>query len=391
MLQSPISPETFKVVGKTMSGLEPVLADELENIGVTHIQLLNRAVSFNATTEQLYAANYLCRTALRFLKPIYTFVIKTEEDFYNKVAKINWENYLSVKDTFAVDASVGNSVFTHSQYVSLRCKDAIVDQFRSKYDIRPSVDPKNPDIAINVHLYNNECTIALDSSGVSLHKRGYRASVSEAPISEVLAAGMILLSNWDKKRDFYDFMCGSGTIAIEAALIAQNIPVGSFRHFYCFMKWPDFDPALFQKVQLSAKKNILPKSVKIFASDISKDAINVAKINIKQAELTNTIQLSTLDLNEIIPENPESHIVLNPPYGERIVPEDIINLYKDLGNVFKRQFPGGEAWVISSDLTALKFIGLKPSKKLILFNGPLECRFAKFEMYKGSKRNKVEE
>ncbi len=384
--------QTFPAVAKTMAGLEEILADELNDLGVSNIEILNRAVSFDCTQKQLYAANYLSRTALRILKPIASFTIATEQDFYDELIKISWEKIFTFRNTIAVDATVLSSVFTHSQYVALRCKDAIVDRFRNKYHQRPSVDTQFPDVRINIHLSNNECQVSLDSSGASLHKRGYRKSVSEAPISEVLAAGMILLSGWDRKTDFMDFMCGSGTLTIEAAMIASNIPAAYYREYFGFMKWKDFNEELFEEIKNEAVENIVEPECNIYGSDISENAIQIASHNIRNAKLHKDIQLEVKDFAEQRPKNEKCFIVCNPPYGERIQPDDIIKLYKSIGDTLKQNFVGCEAWIISSAYQALKFVGLKPSSKINLFNGPLECRFVKFEMYEGSRKiREVEE
>ncbi len=382
---------TFPVIAKTMTGLENVLAEELDQMGIGKIEILNRAVAFEVTKEQLYEVNYLCRTALRILKPIAGFHIETEEDFYLQLLKVPWEKYFSFRNTFAVDATISHSVFTHSKYVALRCKDAIADRFRNKFHQRPNVDTLQPDIRIHVHLNHNDCQVSLDSSGESLHKRGYKQGVNEAPMSEVLAAGMILLSGWDKKIDFMDFMCGSGTLLIEAAMIASHIPGGYYREYFGFMKWNDFDAELFEQVKNKAAKNIREAEGNFYGSDISERAIDIASQNIRKAKLHKDIQLKVMDFNEQQPPGGECFIVCNPPYGERIQPEDIVKLYQDIGDTLKRNFTNCEAWIISSAYHALKFIGLRPSKKIILFNGNLECRFVKFEMYQGSRKHKGEE
>ncbi len=383
-----IEQESYPLIAKTMAGLENVLAEELKLLEVNNIVILKRAVGFEATKEQMYRANYECRTALRILKPIHTFTINTEQEFYDEIFKICWEDYFTFSNTIAVDATLGDSLFTHSQFVALRCKDAIVDRFRENFNRRPSVDTEKPNIRINIHMYKNECHVSLDSSGISLHKRGYRIGTSEAPMSEVLAAGMISLSGWDKKTDFLDFMCGSGTLAIEAAMMASNIPAGYYREFFGFMRWQDFDSEMFDKIKKQAKDNIIENEGNIVASDISDRAINVAMLNIRNARLHKDIILERKSLSEQRPMSDKCMIISNPPYGERIQPEDIIQLYQEIGDTLKRNFSGCEAWIISSAFDVLKFIGLRPSKKIILFNGPLECRFVKFEMYQGSKRIK---
>ena len=380
----------FPLVAKTMSGLEEVLSAELTDLGAGNIEILKRAVKFTGNLKVLYNVNYRCRTALRILMPIASFRIYKEDDFYHRISKIKWEEYLSVDQTFAVDATVNNSVFSHSQFVALRCKDAIVDRFRARMGQRPSVELKQPNLRIDIHLSHNECSVSLDSSGDSLHKRGYRIRLSEAPISEVLAAGMIALSGWDKKTDFMDFMCGSGTIPIEATMIASNIPAGYYRDSYGFMKWKNFDKTLWDEVKQEADSLICEMEGSVYASDNSEEAISIAAINIKNAKLHHDIQLEQKEMSEQKPRDGKCFIICNPPYGERIKPENIVELYKSIGDTFKQNFAGCQAWIISSAPEALKFVGLKPSRKLVLFNGPLECRFVKFEMYEGSKKAKYD-
>ncbi|MDO9510575.1 MAG: THUMP domain-containing protein [Bacteroidales bacterium] len=380
----------FPLVAKTMSGLEEVLSAELTDLGAGNIEILKRAVKFTGNLKVLYNVNYRCRTALRILMPIASFRIYKEDDFYHRISKIKWEEYLSVDQTFAVDATVNNSVFSHSQFVALRCKDAIVDRFRARMGQRPSVELKQPNLRIDIHLSHNECSVSLDSSGDSLHKRGYHIRLSEAPISEVLAAGMIALSGWDKKTDFMDFMCGSGTIPIEATMIASNIPAGYYRDSYGFMKWKNFDKTLWDEVKQEADSLICEMEGSVYASDNSEEAISIAAINIKNAKLHHDIQLEQKEMSEQKPRDGKCFIICNPPYGERIKPENIVELYKSIGDTFKQNFAGCQAWIISSAPEALKFVGLKPSRKLVLFNGPLECRFVKFEMYEGSKKAKYD-
>ena len=376
----------IKMLAKCPSGIEGVLSQELEDLGATNIEILTRAVSFEGDKQLMYAANYQCRTALRILLPIKQFTILTEEDFYTSVKSIKWEDYFSSAETFAFDSTLSNSVFTHSQYVSQRAKDAIADRFREKTGQRPSVDTINPDFKINIHLAKNELTVSFDSSGDSLHKRGYHVSNAEAPISEVLAAGMILLSGWDGQSTFIDPMCGSGTILTEAAMSAMNLPAGQFREEFGFMKWKDFRKDIWENVVNDALQQQHDLNADIIGSDISGINLRSAEANLKQAKLHKDIRLSVAPFQEITPPEAPGVMVTNPPYGDRVVVEDIIELYQDLGNVLKRKFAGYKAWVISSDLRALKMIGLKPMKKHILFNGQLECRYVGFDLYDGSKK-----
>jgi putative N6-adenine-specific DNA methylase len=378
--------EKFSMVAKTMTGLEEILANELNNIGATDIELSNRAVTFTGDKELMYKANYWSRTALHILKPIAGFYIRREEDLYKKIYDIQWEDYMNATGTLAVDAVVNASVMTHSHYVSLKTKDAIVDRFRDYTERRPNVDIENPDIRVNIHLFKNYCSVSLDSSGYSLHKRGYRIKTGVAPISEVLAAGIILLSGWDKQCNFIDPMCGSGTIVCEAAMIANNIPPGYYRKTFGFEKWKDFDLNLWEKIKMDAISEQTEFEYDIIGSDISSEAIEISRENAKSARLHKDIVFEVKSFEEQIPPEDGGILIMNPPYGERIVPEDIIKLYQEVGNALKKNYNGYNAWIISSDFNALKFIGLKPTRKITLFNGPLECKLAKFEIYQGSKK-----
>ncbi|MEI6695628.1 MAG: THUMP domain-containing protein [Bacteroidota bacterium] len=378
--------ESFKMLAKTMTGLEEILANELHDLGAEEIEISSRAVSFKGDKALMYKANYWCRTALHILKPITNFYIRREEDLYKKIYDIKWEEYLGADGTLAVDAVVNASVMNHSHYVALKTKDAIVDRFRDLTERRPSVDTENPDIRINIHLFKNLCNVSIDSSGYSLHKRGYRIKTGEAPISEVLAAGMILLSGWDKKCNFIDPMCGSGTIVCEAALIANNIPPGYYRKAFGFEKWKDFDKELWEKIKTDALSDQYEFEYEIIGSDISRESIEIAMDNARSAKLHKDISFQVSSFEDQIPPEGGGVMVCNPPYGERMVPDDIVKLYQEIGNGLKKNYKGYNAWIISSDLNALKFIGLRPTRKIPLFNGPLECRFAKFEVYEGSKR-----
>jgi putative N6-adenine-specific DNA methylase len=380
-----ISPQ-ISLLAKCPAGLEEVLATELNDLGASKTEILFRAVAFEGDKRLLYAANYHCRTALRILLPVSRFSILTEQDLYTRIKAIRWEDYFSVSDTFAIDSTIVSSVFTHSHFVSQRVKDAIADRFREKTGQRPSVDIENPDFRINLHMNSNEVTVSFDSSGSSLHKRGYHVSNAEAPLSEVLAAGMILLSGWDGQSNFIDPMCGSGTLLTEAAMIAMNLPAGHFRESFGFMNWKDFDKPLWDDILDEAMDQQRDINCMIRGSDISEKNLRSAMANLKQARLHKDVSLETIPFQEVIPPPAPGVMITNPPYGERIRVEDITALYQDLGNTLKRRFTGYQVWVISSDMRALKMIGLRPMKKHILFNGPLECRYAGFDLYDGSKK-----
>lgn len=375
----------FEMIAKTFKGLEEVLATELVAMGANNVQLQRRAVSFTGNKELMYKANMQLRTASRVLKPIAAFKALNPDEVYEQVKKIDWEKYMSVDTTFAIDSTVFSDEFRHSMFVAYRVKDAIADRFMEKQNKRPSVRLDNPQLMINIHIAQNQCTISLDSSGESLHKRGYRVAQTDAPLNEALAAGMLLMSGWEGKTDFIDPMCGSGTLLIEAALIALNIPPGVFRREFAFEKWSDFDSELFDAVYNDDSVE-RPFEHKIYGSDISPLAIKIADKNVRSAGLNKYIELKVLPMQQL--EAPSDHclMVTNPPYGERITSPDIFGLYASLGTVLKHKFTGCSAWVISSHEECLDKIGLKPSKKIQLLNGSLDCLYCQYEIFEG-KRN----
>jgi len=374
---------------KTFAGLEDVLAAELKNIGVSDIQVIKRGVQFRGEKEDMYKANYLCRTALRVLRPIGVFEVSDDVQLYEKVKKINWQEVFRLDQTFNINAHVFYSQLDHEQYVALRTKDAIVDQFREATGKRPWVAKEDADVYIDVHISQDVCTISLDSSGESLHKRGYRIDADKAPINEVLAAGMIKLTDWRGDKDFYDPMCGSATIPIEAAMLAMNIPAAYYRKHFSFMNWADYDEALFKKIKEEADLEMGELDCHIFASDRSEKAVGIAKRNLRNAGLHKDIDVRVSYFDNIQPENKGGILVFNPPYGKRMEERgEIRDLYSGIGDVLKQNFSGFEAWIITSNMDVAKFIGLRPSAKIVLYNGPLESRFIKFELYEGSKKAK---
>jgi putative N6-adenine-specific DNA methylase len=379
-----MSVKKFKMVAKTLAGLEQVLADELTGIGAESICVERRAVSFFGNQETLYKANFLLRTALRILKPVAEFEVKKKEQLYNYAKKVEWSEYLALGKTFAVDSTVQSETFVNTMYASLKVKDAIADYFRETSGKRPSVNTSDPDVRINVHLMGNQCILSLDSSGESLHKRGYRLGQGEAPLNEVLAAGMILLSGWHGEKDFLDPMCGSGTLLIEAGLIAKGIPPGIYRKAFGFERWPDFNENLFEEIYNREYESEF--NGKIIGSDISVKNVAIAKANIKNAGLSKLIEVSAIDIKKIEPPFEKGIIITNPPYGERIKPQSLEDLYTDIGNVFKRKFAGFEAWVLSGSIDGLKSIGLKPSRKIDLFNGSIPCSFRCYNLFSGSSK-----
>ena len=378
----------FTIVAKTMFGLEEILAKEITDIGGEEIEILSRAVKFKGDKELLYKANLHLRTAIKILKPIATFQTRDENQLYERIQSINWSKYLSVNKTFSIDGITSGEIFTHSKYVALKTKDAIVDQFRDKYNKRPSIDLDNPHLRLNIHIYNTTCTVSLDSTGMTLAKRGYRLQQTTAPMNEALAAGLVLMSGWDKKRDFFDPMCGSGTIDIEAALIARNIAPSRLRHF-TFKNWENFDPELWAKVKEEANDNIKPFRGKIIGHDLDYKAVEIAQQNAQRAGVRNVVEFKINDFFKPKTEVENSHIIFNPPYGERIQAEtDMIPFYKEIGTQLKHTFNGCDAWIFSGNLDAVKFIGLHPSKKIKMYNAAIECKFQKYELYSGSKKEK---
>jgi len=379
--------ETY--VATTLFGLEEILAGELAEIGVEDIKVLRRAVSFKATNAQLYKVNLSLHTALRVLKTIRYFRANSEKELYDKIYNIAWTDYFTVKKSFAVTSSVSSDIFNHSHYVALKTKDAIVDKFRNKTNLRPSVDIKNPDISINIHISGNSVDVSMDSSGIPLFKRGYRKGMYTAPLNEVLAAGLLKLAGWKGDTDFYDPMCGSGTIAIEAALIAKGIPPGVFRDSFAFMNWNDFDEELYRRVfeGILTGKDF---NHKIYASDVSADAVKMARDNVKNAKLDDLINISVTDIGDVCPHENKGFLLINPPYGERIREDNITELYQQIGNSFKRNFTGFDAWVFSANINALKYIGLKPSKKIDLRNAKLKCKLCQYEIFEGKRKDFLE-
>ncbi|MCH8904226.1 MAG: class I SAM-dependent RNA methyltransferase [Bacteroidetes bacterium] len=378
----------MQLVAKTFHGLEEVLAKELNILGAQDIKTLKRAVSFRGEKELLYKANFHLRTALRILQPVLRFKANDEKSLYNGIYEFDWSAYLSNHKTFAIDSVVSSYIFKHSKYVALKIKDAIVDQFRKKTGNRPSVDTTNPDLRINVHIYDEDVTISLDSSGESLHKRGYRSSSSQAPLNEVLAAGMVYLSEWDRKSFFLDPMCGSGTIVMEAAMISAHIPPGSSNRKYGFMNWKDYDRTLWKKITGQGNSRINSKLGNINAADIAFSAINGTKQSANILGYENQITTTKTAFADFENRADKGVIIMNPPYGERIMEKDIFSFYKMIGDTLKQNFAGFDAWILSANKDALKHIGLRPSRKITVFNGPLECKFQKFSLYAGSKKDK---
>jgi putative N6-adenine-specific DNA methylase len=375
----------MELIAKTLFGLEDILAGELIELGADNLQIGNRMVSFTGDKALMYKANYHCRTALRILQPIATFDAKNPDEVYEAVKRVEWSQYIGAKKTFAIDAVVYSETFTHSKFVSYRVKDAVVDWFTEHGMTRPSVRINNPDIQLHIHISHTECTLALDSSGESLHVRGYRTEQVDAPISEVLAAGMILRTGWKGESAFVDPMCGSGTLLIEALLIAMNISPGVFRSQYAFEKWSDFDAELFAQIS-SDDSQERSFSFKAYGSDISTKAIQAAAKNVRNAGLSKYVELRVLPFQEMTTAPEKGILVPNPPYGERLNPRDAVLLYTTIGERLKHVFEGYDAWIISSNMEGFDAIGLKPEARYKLLNAALECEFRKYTLFKGKQK-----
>lgn len=377
--------EKFPMIAKTMAELEDVLAEELTNLGAEDVEKGIRMVSFSGDKALMYKANLHCRTALRILKPIHKFVANSADEVYDAIKQMNWDEFLSLDKTFAINAVVNSYIFRHSKFVAYRVKDAIADYFTEKYKKRPSVSVSNPDLMFNIHIAHNKCTLSLDSSGESLHKRGYRVAQTEAPLNEVLAAGMILKSGWRGESAFVDPMCGSGTLLIEAAMIALGIPAGIHRQQFAFEKWTDFDAELFSDIY-NDESHTKSFNYRIIGSDISPKAVSIAEKNIKNAGLKQYIDLEVKALQQYTEAPaPNGVLMTNPPYGERLKPEDLEQLYDIIGERLKHVFPGYRAFILSYKKERFDQIGLKPSKRHFLYNGALECEMREYEIFAGKR------
>jgi putative N6-adenine-specific DNA methylase len=379
----------FRMLAKTFKGLEEVLARELVELGANNIQIERRAVSFTGDKRMLYTANFCLRTASRILVPIATFKAKTTDDIYNHVKQIDWAQYMTAQTTFLIDSTVYSDFFRHSQFVTYRVKDAIVDWWMEHGGVRPSVQLTHPDIYLNVHIGGDMVTVSLDSSGESLHKRGYRVANTQAPINEALAAGMLLLAGWKGQSDFYDPMCGSGTLLIEAALIARNIAPGIYRKGFAFEKWANFDADLFEDIYSDDSRE-RDFNHKIYGSDAGFYAMQAATKNVQSANLQRDIEIKQIRIEELRLADKDTEgafVMMNPPYGERLSQDkNVLRLYQDIGTALKHQFSGATAWIISSNEEALKCVGLRPAKKIHLVNGDLDCLFNQYVLFKGDRK-----
>lgn len=378
--------QEFELIAKTFMGLENVLAQELTQLGANNVKIGRRMVSFTGDKEMIYRANFQLHTAIRILKPIAHFKAKSAEDMYDEVKKIDWSKYILDGKTFSVDSVVYSDEFRNSRFVTYKVKDAIVDQFREKTGTRPNISVSNPDIRLNIHIAEDQATLSLDSSGESLHRRGYRQESVEAPLNEVLAAGMILMTGWKGDTDFIDPMCGSGTLPIEAALIARNISPGVFRKEFAFEKWPDFDKDLFDEIYNDDSQE-REFTHHIYGYDIDMKCVNTANLNIRAAGLSKDITIQQADFKNFEKPAEKSLLIMNPPYGERISTPNLMATYKMIGERLKHQFAGNEAWVLSYREECFEQIGLKPSIKIPVYNGSLECEFRKYTIFDGKMKN----
>lgn len=376
----------MKYVAKTLYGFEDILASELKALGAESISILNRAVEFHGSGSLLYRVNYNSRLALSVLQPVTEFSIAGQKDLYNAVVSLEWDRYLDPSMTFAVTAVVNSPHFAHSGYAALVVKDAIADFFRRLTMKRPSVDHHSPDLLVNLHISNNNVTISLDSTVVPLYRRGYRRGQTEASLNEVLAAGLITLAGWRAETPLADGMCGSGTIVAEAGLTACNISPGKFRKEFGFMKWKDYDPAAFRSVRFDAEKKERKSPVRIFAGDISPEAVRIACMNIRSAGLGDVVEVSESDFFTNKPPFESGTLIMNPPYGHRLGGGDMNQFYSQIGSALKHKYMGYIAWIFSGNLADLKAVALKPFRKFELLNGDIECCLSGYELYHGSRK-----
>lgn len=384
-----ISYDKYPLVIKTLQYLEPLLAEELATLGAEDIVVGKRQIQCKGSKFLVYKANLHLRTALRVLVPLSSFQASSPEQLYEGARQIAWDKLINLRQTFAIDSTTNSSVFTHSHYAGLKVKDAIVDQYRDKRGKRPSINTDKPDILINLHIADRSCTLSLDSSGDSLHRRGYRLAKTAAPLNEVLAAGMVALSGWEGDDYFIDPMCGSGTLLIEAGLKAYNIAPGTLRKQFAFMNWADFEEDTWSQlidVAKQAQKSSIPGEIR--GSDIDTKALSISRENSVRAGLSSHIRLRNKDFSRLKAPGSPGMLITNPPYGERIKPVDIFALYKMMGDRLKQEFTGYTAWILSSNKEALKKIGLRADKKMQLLNGSLDCKFHQYTLYQGSSREK---
>lgn len=378
--------KNFEILAKTLQGLEPILADEISALGGKDIKIMTRAVCYQGNMNLLMQSNLYLRTAIRILLPLETFYAHDEGRLYKRIKRIEWEDWFKPGHTILLDALSFGRAFKNSHYVALKCKDAIADRFMEHYGERPSVDKTHPDIRIHIHIIDRKCQVSLDSSGLSLEKRGYKTHSTEAPISEVLAAGMLKIADWPKETPFIDPMCGSGTLAIEAAMMQAGIAPGARRHF-AFENWNSFDYRTWQRIKKEAQDGMRTPENPVYASDINMKAIEACRSNAQNAGVDHLMQIKNMDFFQSYPQTDSGMLVMNPPYGERLDEDkDIPVFYKKIGDHLKQHYSGHTAWIFSGNKTALKQFGLRSSEKHSLLNGAIECKFHRYDLYTGSKK-----
>lgn len=379
----------FRMIAKTLSGLEELMAEELRQLGANEVKVMGRSVEFKGDQHILYKANFCCRLATRILKPVASFHAANGEQLYKQVSKINWSSFMDRSTTFSIDPVVHYSDFTNTHFVALKAKDAIVDQLRSPKGERPSIDRDNPDLRINIHIHENQASVSLDSSGDPLHKRGYRMTDGTAPLNEVCAAGIIGLTGWNGDCSLIDAMCGSGTLIIEAAMKAKRVAPGLIRRDFGFMRWKDYDKKIYDAVFKAARRAVLPElSAEMIGSDISGIRVKEAVMNARRAGVAEGIRFRHKSIEEQKAPSSPGVLVINPPYGDRLRPENIDILYTAIGDRLKQHYEGFDAYIFTGNSDAAKCIGLHASRKIKLFNGPIECRLLKYEMYSGTRKEK---
>lgn len=376
----------FEIKVTTFFGLEEILADELRRLGGKDVEVFKRGASVVGDIGFLYKANLCLHTALKVIVPIAKFTANNEQELYDGIKSLEWERFISNTDTLMMEAVTNSEIFTHSLFVAQKAKDAVVDRFRDKTGSRPDVDLIHPSFRLYIHIFKNEVTLNLDSSGEPLYKRGYRSDINEAPMKEVLAAGLVKLSGWEKHLQMVDGMCGAGTIPIEAALWANNIPPGYYRNEFTFMRWHNFDEKLYDTIYESAISKITNDPIDILANELDTTTFKKAVTNTKNAKVDDSVKCFNENFFDLMPTRKGGVLILNPPYGERIPVQEIEKLYKEIGDKLKKDYKGYNAWIITSSPEAVKSIGLRPSRRIHLFNGSLECRYLKFELYDGSKK-----
>lgn len=379
--------KNFVMLAKTLYGLEDLLAEELRSLGASNVERGVRSVSFEGDSGFMYKANLCCRTAIKILKPIKSFNVFNEDQLYSRIYDIPWEDYMQSNGTLSCESTVFSNRFSHSKYIALKTKDAIVDRFRDRTGHRPDIDRYNASLHVDIHIDRGIATVSLNSSGPSLHKRGYRAALVTAPINEVLAAGIVLLTGWRGQTHFLDPMCGGGTLLIEAAMIAAGIPANINRSQFGFQLWPDYDVELFELIRQSALNRIKEPKVAIKGYDMDEEVVYKARQNVKAANLEEFIKVEKRDFFKSKKEQDGPlQLVFNPPYDERLGISSIADFYGKIGSTLKHSYPGSKAWMITAQLEGLKSVGLRPSKKIKLYNGKLDSRLVCYELYEGSKK-----